>query len=571
MLYEQKQVWSKLDHEVLPYHWDDRAKLLKDYYYLNDVYEKYLTTLSDRLNQIHQEKKSVGYWRMVIGWWLRCFIEILYDRYLSIKCACETDNTANTWIIPNDERRWVPKDYSQFVDWFTGDEYNLFLYSRIIEYFSDLQFEYKEFRPSESLTSNQSTNRLINYKNNVRSILERIDRRVPSTLRRFVFIESYFSWSSHLALCLKMRQVPVSLTPKTIVRDFPVDEKLRNELHFDRGEDHFCKLLDFFLAQSVPSAYLEQYSNIKENSLMKFPKKPKVILTAVAHIGNEHFKFWAANNVENGSKLILAQHGGHYGTGLFSSLQDHELKIGDKYFSWGWSSKDNSHIRGLPAQKLVGDKQSFDSREEKQIYWNLNIGPRFSYRLFSIPIGSQWSNYLSFQINFAKNLEPVLRSKIICRPFTPDYGWGTVSRLRDEVPDLKFDETARPWRKVLTHSKLVIETTNLTTFLESLSANVPTILVLDEKLWEFSDIAEPQFEALKDVGIFHVGYESGASFLNAVYKDSLEWWNKRAVQDAKNRFCRMFAYTSKDWSDKWMLELDSLSGGNIKDNAVQLN
>ena len=48
--YSLKDHWSKMDAEVLPYHWNDRAKLYADYQYLREFYERLLRDLSAQLN-----------------------------------------------------------------------------------------------------------------------------------------------------------------------------------------------------------------------------------------------------------------------------------------------------------------------------------------------------------------------------------------------------------------------------------------------------------------------------------------------------------------------------------------
>ena len=48
-LYSRKHVWSKLDYETLPYHWNDRKKLFNDHKYICCVYERYLENISNKL------------------------------------------------------------------------------------------------------------------------------------------------------------------------------------------------------------------------------------------------------------------------------------------------------------------------------------------------------------------------------------------------------------------------------------------------------------------------------------------------------------------------------------------
>ena len=46
-LYENRFILNGIDHETLPYHWDDRKKFEKDREYINIIYEKYLEQISD--------------------------------------------------------------------------------------------------------------------------------------------------------------------------------------------------------------------------------------------------------------------------------------------------------------------------------------------------------------------------------------------------------------------------------------------------------------------------------------------------------------------------------------------
>ena len=57
-LYSAKERWSRMNADVLPYHWDNRKKLYKDYQYLQGFYEQMLKTLSKELNEIHSVDHS---------------------------------------------------------------------------------------------------------------------------------------------------------------------------------------------------------------------------------------------------------------------------------------------------------------------------------------------------------------------------------------------------------------------------------------------------------------------------------------------------------------------------------
>src|SRR4051812_26169024 len=74
--YRRREVWEKLDHRTVPYHWDDRLRLRRDYGYLRGVYERQLGLLSQRLNAIHGTSHGERYWRILVGPWLSQFIEV---------------------------------------------------------------------------------------------------------------------------------------------------------------------------------------------------------------------------------------------------------------------------------------------------------------------------------------------------------------------------------------------------------------------------------------------------------------------------------------------------------------
>jgi len=74
------------------------------------------------------------YWRLALNPWLYVFIEVLHDRYLSIRAAIDPGKVTNTWISSLVLRKYVPKEFSQFQDGQFGESYNQFLYGYIISF-----------------------------------------------------------------------------------------------------------------------------------------------------------------------------------------------------------------------------------------------------------------------------------------------------------------------------------------------------------------------------------------------------------------------------------------------------
>jgi len=119
-IYSQKHSYEHLEAETLSYHWDDRARLYSDYQYLDGIYEKYLDALSSKLNAIHTINQSHRFWRIVVGPWLRYFVEIFYDRYLSISAAADRGSVSDTLIVDT-SRVTPPLDFPEFNNWYACD------------------------------------------------------------------------------------------------------------------------------------------------------------------------------------------------------------------------------------------------------------------------------------------------------------------------------------------------------------------------------------------------------------------------------------------------------------------
>lgn len=158
-LFAKKKRWSKMDYEIVPYHWDDRDKLSRDYLYLNELYEKILPEVFKNLNKIHNVDHSVRYWRIIVGLWLIGFIHVFYDRYQSVLSAAEYAKVKNTLLIRPDKTKYIPRDFGEFSIWATeNDEYNHYLYSRIIEDMDIIPFEYLDFTTQDTLHSDNAAN-----------------------------------------------------------------------------------------------------------------------------------------------------------------------------------------------------------------------------------------------------------------------------------------------------------------------------------------------------------------------------------------------------------------------------
>lgn len=557
-MFSQRSIWGKMDHEVLPYHWDDRQKLYHDYQYLDRLYEEVLSQLSERLNALHQRQYSVRYWRIVLGPWLYYFIQILFDRYNSIVTAENSGRVTNTLITGDQPERWVPRDFSQFAAWYLRDDYNQYLYGRIIEANGRLAYEKVSVR-SAVHCKKRSSKLVKTIKLLLRKTLAHCSRWLPAGWRRIIFVGPYMRRSDLVRLQLSLGLFPFPFPVYFDPPEAEVDWQKRKGLELKIKGGEFEALLCSLLQQQMPSCYVESYQKMEATAGTMFPPQPKVIFNTIAHEANEAFKVWTADQVERGTKLVGFQHGGTYGSGLWLAQEDHEYRISDKYISWGWDDAGRDRIKALPAVKLNDVQRLRPNKKGKLLLVTMAI-PRYSYLLYSIPVGASGYNaYLADLFAFIRGLAPAAAADLNVRLYPIDYELGQRERFAAEFPELKIVPGRETMHRQLSQSRLFIGTYNSTTHLETLAANYPTVIFWDPQQWELRAAAKPYYEQLRKVGILYDSPEAAAKFVNAISADPSLWWQKPEVQEARRTFCRQFAYLEADWLPRWKTELSRLA------------
>ena len=98
----------------------------------------------------------------------------------------------------------------------------------------------------------------------------------------------------------------------------------------------------------------------------------------------------------------MGQHGGVYGQYEFSTIQDHELDVGDKFLSWGWTDKKNKSYTFWNHKKT--SKIKYKAKND-EILFILRCQPRYTSRINSISGSLQAYNYYKECIKFCEILD----------------------------------------------------------------------------------------------------------------------------------------------------------------------
>ena len=552
--YSEKKHWSVYSSITLDYYWNDKNRTLSAVQYTDIIYEKYLKILSEQLNKIHNEQYSERYWRIVVGYWLRQFIDIVYDKYTLVEKVFADNKINKTYKVGFEKSDAVPLDMHDFNRIKASDDWNHFIYSFLLgdKECNIVKVGYKRKILRIKTPANKN-------KNKIKQISMRLNR-----FNRIAFYISYIERKTCAKLQLLLGQIPALDYIEELSLFANYDENLRSKL--DMSADNakgFESILKRLIKIQIPCSYLESYQGLKEEALNRYSSKVKLIVATPSSVAfHDDFKIWTANKVEDGVKLVLAQHGGLYGTVVSNSLEQHEIAIADKFFSWGWSRGGYDNIKPMPAIKLL---EKIDYNPHGDMLMPLLDAPRYtSFLMASEVMSTQILDYTEDQIEFLTLLPRKISKHIKLRMFTVDdqSGWNIRGRLSDcrfEGLIDNLENSNKKFSKRLSECRLCIATYNATTFLETFSNNFPTLLFWNENHYTLHQNAKPYFDKLHEAGILHYNAKSLAKKVEEIYQDPLQWWTANDIQQAKNEFCIQFANIEKNPLEKWCRELKKIA------------
>ena len=537
-LYSRKHRWVNMDAEVIPYHWDDRNKLYKDYQYLLELYERVLKELTIELNNIHNVSYSLRYWRIIIGPWLMGFLTVILDRWSCLHFALEKYPITNTKIKEGVDLNYVPQCMEHYCDIVSKDLWNHAIYSSILKY---LKFEKISLLKTSEDIPKWNVNKATEKKNIISKIKNTMiaSTSLLSKNKNYFFINTYLSKIDVIKLQLKLGQFPVfyreqyneELMPQKSFRDITL-----SGLKCNSAFEQFARDV---IPLQIPITYLEGYNNLSERTKNTgWPEEPKLIWTSNSYHMDEIFKFWAAEKVEKGVPLVIGQHGGNYGQALFSMSEYHELKICDHYLSWGWRDSVDKVIPVGTVKKPVKNKRK--GHDNASIVLLISGLSRYIDGIQSIPLSSQWIDYLDDQMEFYENLPDQIISNVTIRLYPHDYEWSQFQRWKERFPDSKIDKCEENFNNVISNTDLMISGWNTTAYLESRLSNVPTIIFWEPGYFEIRNDAKELFKKLKKVGIFHDNPISAVNHVNNIWGDIDTWWNDPDVINARNEFTHKY-------------------------------
>ena len=99
------------------------------------------------------------------------------------------------------------------------------------------------------------------------------------------------------------------------------------------------------------------------------------------------------------------------------------------------------------------------------------------------------------------------------------------------------------------------ENNPVSTLLQALAANVPTIAYWDRSIWPMTDEALARLDLLAEAGIWQPSAEAAAAKVREVWDNPARWWLDERVQSARRAFCREHAFVDPKGPDAHIVSL----------------
>ncbi len=513
---------------------------LKRNNFADDVIEKILPDVAAALNTVHQTQHSIQFWRICTGYWLSIFVDAVYERWW---CASAVGETADTYTLEefgHSLRSVIPESTLSFNLLAQSSDWNRAVYETILREFPNVEMLSAVVDETETLPSARTEPR-----RQALSLLRAVES-VSNTLSRlgtYSLCTTYLSRRQEMLLALSLKSFPRYWTS---TRPYKHDLKKRNELRItDDGESEFEAFVRKILVEQIPRSFVEGFDAIsKATQPKRVARRPKVIFTSNLHLWNDEFSIWAAHQQENGTKLVISQHGGLNGQGLFPTRAEyHENKIADCHLPWGWKSESQSS-RNIPALINVG-KTRFDDQSKAE---KLLLITDCTYRYGRKPWVSTMDNdtYIGDLQDFVGQLTSDIRSNVVVRlhHHSALYDADHAERWRSFDPDIALDEGEASMDKLRVNSRIAVCTTLGTSEIEQFGRNFPTLLMLNPWTHPIRSDCREFFSLMKQVGLLHESSQAAAMHVENIWTDTNKWWKQDEVQAVVKQYLARFGRES---------------------------
>lgn len=545
-----KNLWENMDYEVF----ESKLFTHQNNLILNEtsknIYEKLLEELTNELNNFHKLKWTKTSWRILIGPWLYRYISVLnlkIDQLKEIKNQYPDIEIEE--INVEEELNLAFYDLEDFSDKLLTHKYNKYLYFRIFNFLNKKNNNITNNITSINLPGNPEPKEKIITK--IKNFTIKIIERLFCFKNEFIFYKPYIgNFLCTIKLILKLKEFPFKYNINEKRFFFKFNHIIRDQLNLIINDKQLTineKIIRHQLKESIPTIYLEGFKEMfNKIDVSFFPKKRKFIYTCSLY-SDTLFKFWAAKQVNNGTKIIYGQHGGNTNFSTDEFKTDHEIDISEKYITWGWSSKDSKTIKGYCFPII--SKSSFKKKNSGKyllvthclyhyhFYNKISFFNEISYGEKEFVLSSTKNIY-----DFLSNNDFINQLEIRLHP--NDYRTETPIKpiLEENFNNLVYDTSKDALKSFNNYDLIFFTYFEATPFLQCLALNKPCMAFIPSKENTLNKSNFKYWDLFLKNGIIHEDADSAKKKIKEIKNDIKNWWWGEKIQSIISEFTQENAY-----------------------------
>ncbi|HEY3432211.1 MAG TPA: LIC12162 family protein [Rhodocyclaceae bacterium] len=540
--------------EVGPVYDPSRDNLQSDHDDVDGRHTRYLALLIPRINQVLGCQHGELFWKQLLSVPLVKHIGMCYAMFW--QCERQFDARRHSVLAMRQDAFRVPLTFDEHRHYLQHTEMGQEqLFAVYCELFLDGPVE--RFGTCAPAPADGATATSDGTGTPRRSLGERLHpkRLLRKLLRqrhpRLGVLNSYFSaaYMDHLLWRSLGRIQPLSLPALSSDRPAP-DLKARAYLtewedDFDRF-DQFCMRCLYHL---WPVSMLEGFGP-RLMTMQQFFQKQQGLRWVVSEA-------WPADDATSLALAVLRESGvrqmynehNYLAVPFVGNHLKYIAAITDEFLTLGWNDSDLPNL--VPAASLF----PWYSQEARPVP-DINLLLVGGLPQARCPeIGSSWGDagargarqYLNATKGLLEALGADLRAKTYFRAY-PRYAsrnwavWDQRYEFGDVLQSLAQydDDSVVSASQLMRRARLVIVNYLSTAHLESLLANIPTVLLWNASTNCFSRKYEDIFDGLRDAGICHTDPAAAGAFIRSIAEDPEAWWGSANTQAAKTDFLQRF-------------------------------
>lgn len=503
--------------------------------FVDSIFEPLLHDLAGSLNALHNTNHSIRYWRVFTGLWLHQFLDIAYSRWCRLDAVLESAQVTSASIPQISQVHACPPNRREFMSGLQSEHWNSAIFAFFLRRM--LTFELTEY-PS---ASQPKPVKPPSPKPRVAKMFIQGLTKLVNARGSAVLTTTYLPRFAELKLAARFGQLPTLWDNDEFVPD-TFSMELRAQINLNSPayigfESAVRALIPLQIPKTVIEGYLEMLNRVDRK---KLPRRPKIIFTANRHASNDSFALWAAAKAEGGSRLVLGQHGGLYGEGLFPTRHEqHEIAVSDTYVTWGWNDSRYKNISPGPAFINIGKRPCEDSIDAARENLLLITDSTLRYGKYCWDGTEEGTQYLNDQASTIMALDDIIKSHVVVRLYDSNARDDIAHGLfwRNKFPNVELSDGNSSIAIQHAKARLVVCTTLGTSQIETMSQNVPTLIFCNPLIVTTRHEATDIFEGLKTVGIYHETPESLSRHINTIWHNVDEWWQSPTTQHARRVYC----------------------------------